>query len=243
MDITQYNIYTKLLRESLDKLSQCTCLQDCSLYEEVESFLSIQNNLIDKGANAALDKLAPAERYYAEAQQVVANIPLAESERSYDFFLSVGFPQKDKVFTKYEDKKTYVPRDIGPLRKGIKCTPKDKYILGNIEYRALSTDEQYRFILRGLHRVKDLLTPQGGNYHYFIEKCQSGDLHFHGRFESQMNMKDIKLMFHNAFGISMDRLKTFCNIKKYDALKWRSYHEKEATKQYQTTSYPHIKNI
>jgi len=227
----EYQIITKLLQDKLNELSCCKCLQDTTLYEEIESFLSVQNNLFDKGAIVALDQLPPAEEPKAPAEL---------SEKKYDYFLSVGFPQKDKVFTKYEDKTAYVPRDIGPLMKGIKATPKDKFKLGNIEYRALNTEEQYRFIIRGLNRVKDLITPHGGNYHYFIEKCQSGDLHFHGRFESSMNMKDIKLMFHNAYGISLDRLKTFTNIKKYDALKWMDYSRKLKTKDYQTTYYEHI---
>lgn len=240
MDITQYNITTKLLQDALIKLSCCDCLQDTNLHEEIESFLSIQNNLIDKGAIATLDKLPPADtRIHAEAQKL--SVPLVEG--TYDYFLSVGFPQKDKVFTKYVDKRAYVPREIGPMPHNIKVSPKDKYILGKIEYRQLTTDEQYRFIMRGLNKIKDLITPNGDNYHYFIEKCQSGDLHFHGRFESSLNMKDLKIIFHNAFGISFDRLKTFTNIKKYDAVKWKSYHEKMEHKQYQTTNYPHIKNI
>lgn len=230
MDITQFNITKSLLQDAMTKLSCCGCLQDTSLYEEIESFLSIQNNLIDKGAISLLDKLPPASVCERNVE--------TKTDLKYDYFLSVGFPQKDKVFTKYVDKKYRMPNMIN-----LGNTTPSKYILGKIEYRQLTTDEQYKFIICGLNQIKDLITPSGSNYHYFIEKCQSGDLHFHGRFESGMNMKDLKLIFHNAFGISLDRLKTFTNIKKYDALKWKSYHQKMEHKDYQTTNYPHIKSV
>jgi len=238
MDKFQYQCITKLLHDKLNQLSCCDCLQDTDLYEEIESFLSAQNNLFDKGAISALDELPPEDSSGLKQPSAAEDVP-----KNYDYFVSVGFPQKDKVFTKYEDKSATIPRMIGPIPKGHKIITKDKYKLGPIEYRALSTDEQYRYIMRGLNKVKDLLTPSGDNYHYFIEKCQSGDLHFHGRFESGLNMKDIKLLFHNVYGISLDRLKTFVNIKKYDKDKWRNYAEKMANKSYQTTDYPHIKNL
>ena len=228
MDITQFNIITKLLQDSLDKLSCCNCLQDTTLYEEIESFLSLQNNLLDKGAICILDKTPPAQRQNAPEP------PL--EEKKYDYFLSVGFPQKDKVFTKYVDRKSRVPNMVN-----LGSSVPSKYILGKIEYRELSTDEQYKFIMRGIHQFKDIITPNGSNYHYFIEQCMSGDLHFHGRFESGMNMKDLKLIFHNVYGVSLDRLKTFTCIKKYDALKWKDY-EKKTSKTYQATCYKPVTN-
>lgn len=223
----QNQVLQNVMENCLKKL-ECCNPNTMDLYEETESALEMINSNIDKMFRKArecepLDTRPPA-----------GQPPTVQNAHEYDYFISVGFPQKDLVFTKYVDKKSYVPNmvNLGNSKPG-------KYILGKIEYRALTTDEQYHYIIRGINQVKDLVTSEHGHYHYFIEQCKSGDLHFHARIDSSLNMKDLKLIYHNAFGISLNHLKFFCVIKKYDALLWSDY-ERKTSKTYQATNYKPI---
>jgi len=224
----QNQVLQSVMENCLKKL-ECCNPKTMDLYEETESALEMINSNIDKMfRNArecdALDTRPPA-----------GQPATTQNDHEYDYFISVGFPQKDQVFTKYADKRLHAPNMVNCGTS----VPK-KYILGKIEYRALTTDEQYNYIVRGINQVKDLITSDNSHYHYFIEQCQSGDLHFHARIDSSLNMKDIKLIFHNAFGISLNHLKFFCVIKKYDVLSWSNY-ETKTSKTYQATKYKHIK--
>lgn len=146
--------------------------------------------------------------------------PMVQLE-SFDYLVSVAFPHKEKVITQYYD------------------DHKKKVIRGPIEYRLLKQQEQYNFIMYVLNRNLNML--HDGKYHFWVEKCKSEDLHFHGRITNKMCMKDIKIVFHKIFGISMDH-RHFIDIKKYDAKKWADYDTKH-TKDYQTYDKPHLKNI
>ena len=145
---------------------------------------------------------------------------IADTE-NFDYLVSVAFPHKEKVIAQYYDEQ------------------KKKCVRGPIEYRLLKQEEQYKFIVYILNRNINML--HDGKYHFWLEKCRSEDLHFHGRITNKMCMKDIKIVFHKIFGISMNH-KHFIDIKKYDATKFRSYDTK-LTKGYQTYDKPHLKNI
>lgn len=211
----QSDVYTRMFENCMNRLSCCNP-KTMDLYEETESALKLIDQTLDKFYSKARE-CEPLDTRPREAHA----IPQDQKAHDYKYFVSVGFPQKDKVFTRHFSH------------------AKNKVILAPQEYRGLTTNEQYCYIVRGITQVKDLITSPNGKYHYFIEQCKSGDLHFHARIDSYMAMKDIKLIYHNAFGISLDHIKYFCVIKMYDALKWSDY-ENKTSKSYQKTDYKHI---
>lgn len=147
----------------------------------------------------------------------------------WNYFITCAFPQGHKFNIKHKE---YIATSCKyPL--GYKITNDE------IKYRDCSVQEQYQWIIYNLSKY---LHHSVVKYDIFFELCFSGDLHFHGRIQTELKyIKDIKVLFHRMFNLSLKH-KYFCDVKVYDDKKWNDYDVK-IKKTYQTTSFKHFTNI
>ena len=139
----------------------------------------------------------------------------------FTYFLSFGFPPKARVMASYYD-------DI-----------KRKQIRGLIEFRNLKQREQAQYIMYNINQYLPLL--HDGKYYFWLEKCKSEEMHFHGLVNRKTNIKDIKLMYHKVFNIDMNE-RFFVKALKFDRAKWSNYHIK-TKKDYEYYDHKPITNM
>jgi len=155
---------------------------------------------------------------------------VAQSPILWNYFITVAFPTGHKF--KMKHKEYCVITTVNP--NGF------KYTFDDIKYGECSTQEQYNWIIWKLERY---LKIDVDKYDIFFEHTFDGHIHFHGRIKliNIKHIKDIKLIFHRMFGLPAKH-KFFCDVKLYDESKWNNYDTK-TKKTYQTSKYPHFKNI
>lgn len=143
-------------------------------------------------------------------------------------FITVAFPNHE-YFMRYKE-----------------CTMKGVQIKeGYIKYFKCMPSEQYEYVLKQLKKHFEIMFFEAlTEYDIFFEVTKNGNIHIHGRisFSKKILDKEIKLGFHRIFKTPTKFIRTHVDIKEYDHSKWNDYENKKV-KGYQTTEYPHYKNI
>jgi len=143
-------------------------------------------------------------------------------------FLTVAFPNCE-YFMKYKECSTNGPKTKQGLIKYFKCMP----------------SEQYDYVFSKLYQNFECMFYETLiDYDIFFEVTKNGNIHIHGRisFSKKILDKEIKLSFHRIFRTPTKYIRTHVDVKDYDHTKWNDY-ENKIEKGYQTTEYPHFKNI
>lgn len=160
-----------------------------------------------EGGILHLDKITP--EHPAETDKSLSEAKLSDTEIGWSHFITLAFPQNHKFNIKHHE---YMAN--GSVK--ISMEP--------IKYRDCTVMEQYLWIQWIFNRF---LNRSCNEYDFFFEHTLSGDLHLHGRVTlfSKTHIKDIKLIFHRMFGLSVKYIK-FCDVKVYDKTKWNDYQNK-----------------
>jgi len=168
------------------------------------------------------------KKIFIEKPALALGLETAKFAENWNYFITICFPTKHLFEIKH---KVLLPGN------------RSKYAFNKIKYGDCTMDEQYEFIVRILDKHMVAIAPY---YDIFFEQTAIGNLHIHGRiaFDTKPTcMKTLKIMFCQIFGLSFTEYPRFVDIKKYDALKWNDYQQKEAGKAFQITTYPNYSNI
>lgn len=146
--------------------------------------------------------------------------------RQYDYFITIGFPQKQKFNIKHLE---------------IRAQNQEVYVFKPIPYEECSQKEQYSFIKHKLSEERMLNIAD--IYDIFFEVTKNGNIHVHGRIYSihKKSIKDIRLYIHRLFGVK-HQCRHFVDIRVYDHAKWNNYDQKN-NKAYQSCNLPHMTNL
>lgn len=124
---------------------------------------------------------------------------------------------------------------IKHLEYGTKC----RIVFSDIKFGDCTQDEQYKWMLWILSRHISTIAE---TYDIFFEQTKEGNIHLHGRINSNLSVKNIKQLLHRMFE-TPTKYKPFCMIIKYDHTKWHDYQNKKEFKEYQKTEYNNFSNI
>lgn len=116
---------------------------------------------------------------------------------------------------------------------------------GNVKYFKCMPSEQYEYVIRQLKQHFEIMFFETLiDYDLFFEVTKNGNIHIHGRisFSKKILDKELKLSFHRIFKTPTKYIRNHVDIKDYEHTKWNDYENKKE-KGYQTTEYPHFKNI
>lgn len=140
----------------------------------------------------------------------------------FTHFITLCFPTNHKYKIKH-------------LEYGTKC----RIVFSEIKFGDCTQDEQYKWMLWILSRHISSLAE---TYDIFFEQTKEGNIHLHGRINSNLSVKSIKSLLHRMFE-TPTKYKPFCVIKEYEHSKWSDYQNKQKNKEYQKTEYNNFCNI
>lgn len=189
--------------------------------------LDFTESELELGENSNLDYLRPmASSHDASNEPTGELLTSAVFDTHKTYFITVAFPTRHKFQMKHKEYTTRGHRII--------FTP--------VRYEETTPEEQYMWIQWILNRY---LKSECEYYDIFFELTQSGNIHFHGRliFYEKKTLKEIKLIFHRFFNLSM-KYKNFVDVKVYDPKLWSDYQNKTSErKKHQTTHYKNYTNL